>query len=65
MTVRYRQIAALLIGTVLGSVLLMLSGCSVPEIDRFKKGKPSLSLAEFFASGNSECILTAAQNRAS
>lgn len=49
MTVRYRQIAALLIGTVLGSVLLMLSGCSVPDIDRFKEGKPSLSLAEFFA----------------
>ena len=49
MTVRYRQIAALLIGTVLGSVLLMLSGCSAPDIDRFKKGKPSLSLTEFFA----------------
>jgi hypothetical protein len=49
MTVRYRQIAALLIGAVLGSVLLMLSGCSVPDIDRFKEGEPSLSLAEFFA----------------
>ena len=55
MTVRYRQIAALLIGTVLGSVLLMLSGCSAPDIDRFKKGKPSLSLAEFFA-GENHCL---------
>jgi hypothetical protein len=48
MTVRYRQIATLFIGTVLGAVLLALAGCSAPDIDRFKQGSPRLSLAEFF-----------------
>ena len=31
-----------------GCVLIMLSGCSAPDIDRFKEGEPRLSLAEFF-----------------
>jgi len=36
------------IGFMAGCVLIMLSGCSAPDIDRFKEGEPRLSLAEFF-----------------